>query len=70
MTGDLVAYVRRQGTQAFLIALNLGSEPCSLSLAPLGFTGRVVLSTFLDREEATPTREVSLRPDEGVVLAM
>ena len=70
MTGDLVAYVRRQGTQAFLIALNLGSEPYSLSLAALGFTGRVVLSTFLDREEAVPTRDISLRADEGVVLAM
>src|SRR6185295_17042801 len=27
MTGDLVAYVRREGSEAFLIALNLGAEP-------------------------------------------
>jgi alpha-glucosidase len=70
MTGDLVAYVRREGTQAFLIALNLGGEPYALSLTALGFAGRVVLSSFLDREEEAPTHEVNLRADEGVILAL
>jgi alpha-glucosidase len=70
MTGDLVAYVRREGTQAFLVALNLGPEAYALSLAALGSTGRVVLSSFLDREDAAPTRDVNLRADEGVILAL
>jgi alpha-glucosidase len=70
MTGDLVAYVRRQGTQAFLVALNLGAEPYALSLTSLGFAGRVVLSSFLDREDETPANEVNLRADEGVILAL
>ena len=70
MTGDLVAYVRREGSEAFLIALNLGAEPYALSLKALGFGGRVVLSSLLDREEDAPTYEVSLRPDEGVILAL
>jgi alpha-glucosidase len=70
MTGNLVAYIRRDGTQAFLVALNLGAEPYALSLAALGFTGRVVLSSLLDREDTEPTRDVNLRADEGVILAL
>jgi alpha-glucosidase len=69
-TGDLLAYIRRMPDERFLIALNLGEEPHALSLASLGMSGRAVLSTYLDREESTCRENVSLRADEGVIVAL
>jgi alpha-glucosidase len=75
MTGDLVAYVRReQGRGAdgerFLIALNLGTDPYELSLSSLGSRGRVRLSTHLDRTDDADTESVALRANEGVIVQL
>jgi alpha-glucosidase len=70
MTGDLLAYVRRAAGERFLVALNLGSEPHSMSLRSLGTRGRVVLSTPLDRTDDAFAHEIALRADEGVVVAL
>ncbi len=70
--GDLLAYVRRarRGESSFLIALNLGSQPQSLSV-PGEFVGATVaLSTHLDRWGGEVPDELSLRPDEGVVVRL
>jgi alpha-glucosidase len=69
-TGDLLGYIRRHGDEQFLIALNLGVEPHSLSLAVLGLAGRTVLSTQMDREEKQPTTEFPLRPHEGIIVQL
>jgi alpha-glucosidase len=70
MTGDLLAYVRRAAGEEFLVALNLGSDPHSISLHDLGRRGRVVLSTHLDRADDVSAPELALRADEGLVIAL
>jgi hypothetical protein len=65
-----LAYIRRTPEEAFLVALNLGDGPFELSLVPLGLTGRMVLSTHLDRTDEGPVTEVGLRAAEGVIIAL
>ena len=69
-TGDLLAYIRKDDGERFLVALNLGAEPHSLSLASLGYAARTVLSTYLDREAEEPARELALRAHEGVIVSL
>jgi alpha-glucosidase len=68
--GDLLAYIRKRSDERFLIALNLGAEPHSLSLAVLGLAGRAVLSTQLDREDEELTTEFALRAHEGIIVRL
>jgi alpha-glucosidase len=70
MTGDLLAYIRRTPTERFLVALNLGHAPYGLSLTSLGITGRTVLSTYMDLADDTSTDTITLRADEGVIVAL
>ncbi len=56
--GDVLTYLRTDGTDRYRIALNLGHEPAAIALEP----GSVVLSTHAD-----PTPQ-TLRPDEGLIL--
>jgi alpha-glucosidase len=69
-TGDLLAYLRRAQGERILVALNLGSEPYSLSIDSLGSTGQVLLSTHMDRTHELLAGSVSLRPDEGVIMSL
>jgi alpha-glucosidase len=69
-TGDLLAYVRHAMGERFLVALNLGAGAYLLSLKSLGMTGRVVVSTHVDRDGEAPTEEISLRAGEGVIFAL
>ena len=63
--GNILSYERRQGNDRLAIALNLGHKPAQVSLP----TGRVLLSTHLDRAEEDVGRGVvSLREDEGIVV--
>ncbi|MDM7323668.1 MAG: alpha-amylase family glycosyl hydrolase, partial [Thermus sp.] len=61
--GGVYAYLRGEG---FLVALNFTDREKVLELPQ---QGHVVLSTHLDREEATPT-SLRLRPHEGVVVRL
>jgi alpha-glucosidase len=60
---NLLAYAREKDGRRYLITLNLGSRP-----QPLGAAGRVVLSTFLDREDEAVGDTLYLRGDEGLIL--
>ncbi|HEY8368569.1 MAG TPA: DUF3459 domain-containing protein, partial [Thermodesulfobacteriota bacterium] len=68
--GDLVAYVRKHGARRFLIVLNLGSRPAALEMPVEASRGRIVLSTHLDRDGEQTGATLSLRGDEGVVVAL
>jgi hypothetical protein len=59
----LLAYAREKDGRRYLIALNLGSQPQTL-----GAAGRVVLSTFLDRENEPVGETLDLRGDEGLII--
>jgi alpha-glucosidase len=68
-TGDLLAYLRRAQGECILVALNLGSEPYSLSIDSLG-TGQMLLSTHMDRSHERVVGSIGLRPDEGVIMLL
>jgi alpha-glucosidase len=69
MTGDLLAYSRRLGTQRFLVALNLGNDPHAVSFeSAIGGRGRIVISTHLDRDGEIMDGDLNLRANEGVVI--
>jgi alpha-glucosidase len=69
-TGDLLAYLRRAPGERLLIALNLGAEPYSMSIDSLGSSGRILLSTYLDRSHEAVVGSIGLRPDEGVIMSL
>jgi alpha-glucosidase len=64
---NLMVYERRKGAERLLVALNFGHEPENVAL-----TGgaSVVLSTHLDRAGETLSGRCTVRPDEGVILAL
>jgi alpha-glucosidase len=62
--GPLLCYRRADDTKRFVILLNLGHEPQEAALGE----GQIVISTFLDREKELINGNVSLRPDEGLVI--
>jgi alpha-glucosidase len=72
---DCFAYLRERpgaldaGLQRILVALNFSSQPRRLSI-PGEETGRVLLSTHLDREGETSLQTLELRGDEGVVVGL
>jgi alpha-glucosidase len=69
-TGELLAYLRRAKGERVLVALNLGAEPCSLSIDSLGSEGQILLSTYMDRSHELVVGSIGLRPDEGVIMSL
>jgi alpha-glucosidase len=69
-TGDLLAYIRRAQEGRLLIVLNLGNQACGLSWDALGLSGRLLLSTHLDRQDEMFTDHVELRANEGVIAEL
>jgi alpha-glucosidase len=65
----LVAYLRRDGGRRFLVVLNFAHAAASYPLRDDG-AGRVLLSTFLDREGERVTDQLELRADEGLLIAL
>jgi alpha-glucosidase len=65
--GDVLAYLREDAKQRFLIALNMSEQEQALDLGAL--RGRVVLSTRLDRDEPA-SGALALRADEGVIVEL
>jgi alpha-glucosidase len=68
--GDLLAYVRETDDQRFLVVLNLGHDPAALDLADLGLSGRIAIGTHLDRADERVRDALSLRADEGLLIAL
>ncbi len=67
--GDVLAYVRERDGQRFVVALNFGSAQQTLDLSAIG-SGRITLSTELDRAGDSASGALTLRPDEGVIVAL
>lgn len=66
---DCYVYLREADEARYLIALNFAAEPRTLRLQEAE-TGRILLSTHLDREEAVALDALLLRANEGVILAL
>jgi len=61
---NILKYERRDGSDRLAIALNLAHEPARVSHP----SGRVLLSTYLDRVGERVDKSLSLRADEGVIV--
>ncbi len=66
--GDLLLYRRQSEKRAVVVALNLGAEPVSLESETIGLEGKILLSTFMDREGEKIHGALDLRGDEGVII--
>jgi alpha-glucosidase len=62
---DILAYERFTETERFGIALNLSHEPRRIEHFE---TGKIVISTLLDRSGPSISSGHLLRPDEGIVI--
>ncbi len=62
-------YLRQLSSQRYLIALNFSSNEQTLKLSEMG-NGRIVLSTYLDREEPIDLALLRLRSGEGSVIEL
>jgi alpha-glucosidase len=63
--GNILRYERRQGDQRLIIALNLAHERARVLSLP---SGRLLLSTDLDRAGEDVGASASLRADEGIII--
>jgi alpha-glucosidase len=63
---DAIAFERTHANQCLVVALNLGQEPCAVDLE--NRSGRIVLSTHLEREAETVRGSLTLGGDEGLVV--
>ncbi len=66
---DVYVYDRAVFAERYLVALNFAAEPRTLAI-PGETTGRVLLSTHLDREEAVSLDALALRANEGVIIEL
>lgn len=64
----LLAYRRAGGDKQWLVVLNLRSEPQSFPIGEQGVHDRILLSTFLDRQDEEAYDPLELRGDEGEVV--
>ncbi len=64
---DCFVYVRRFENQRRLIALNLSGDEQQLQLPAMG-SGRILISTHLDREGPVDLASLHLRSDEGCII--
>jgi alpha-glucosidase len=67
---ELFIYVRQAGDERVLIALNFGSETISAALPQEVAAGRVLVSSFGDRELERLSGRIELRGDEGLVVEL
>jgi alpha-glucosidase len=63
------AYLRTFGDRRMIVALNFSHDEQTLHLPELG-SGRVVVSTMLDRESETDLARLRLRADEGCLIEL
>jgi alpha-glucosidase len=61
-----LCYARETAGQRFLVALNLTSSPTSVALGE--YSGKLVLSTHLDRDPSRVEGKIKLRADEGMII--
>jgi alpha-glucosidase len=66
--GDLLLFYRELGDERVLIALNMASEPTAISFSDDRLSGRVLLSSFADREGEEVRASIDLRGDEGLLV--
>ena len=69
-SGDVLSYIRSMRDEQFLVVLNLGPHAADFSLESVDRAATALLSTYLDGRIAVTHTHLSLRPNEGVILAL
>jgi alpha-glucosidase len=67
--GDLLTYLRGDRERAFLITLNFGSQPQVINFSNES-SGKIALSTYLDRSGEDVRGDLQLRPEEGLLVRL
>lgn len=67
-SADVLAYERRDPAELTVVALNLGDSGVNWTLPADMSGGRVMLSSYCDREAEPVGSVLSLRPNEGVII--
>ena len=67
-SGDLLLFCRELRQERVLVALNMGPDPIAVSFPDEGLSGRLLLSSFLDREGEKVATIIDLRGNEGLLV--
>jgi len=68
--GDLLLYTREFEGDRIFVVLNLGSEPTAVALPAESRAGRLLVSTFGDRDRELVREIIDIRGNEGVVVEL
>lgn len=63
------AYLRVAGEERRLVALNFGAKPADLNFS-ISNQGTILISSYLEREGSVDLTRLTLRPYEGVIVAV
>ena len=69
-SGDLLVFIRAEGDERMLVALNLGGEPVAFELKDRGLKGRLLVSSLGDRDGEAVNKTIDLRSHEGAVIGL
>jgi alpha-glucosidase len=69
-SGDVLLFCRELREERVLIVLNMGPEPTAVSFPDERLSGRVLLSSFLDREGEEVMTSIDIRGNEGLLVKM
>jgi alpha-glucosidase len=69
-SGDLLLYVRECPRERTLVGLNLGGHTVPVAFPGGGLRGKVLVSSGADRDGAISRGEITLRGNEGLVMAL
>ena len=67
---EFLLFVREYGGEKLLIALNMGQESMSVCFANGLLPGKILLSSFYDRDTELIDGNVNLRSDEGTIIKL
>ena len=70
VSGDLLLYARELESDRTLVALNMGQEATSVAFLAGHLAGRVLVSSFGDRDGEAVSGSIDLRADEGAVVEL
>jgi alpha-glucosidase len=68
--GDLLLYVREVAGERILVGLNLGQAKIDVTFPERQLRGEILVSSGADRDGSKCDGDLTLRADEGVVLAL
>jgi alpha-glucosidase len=70
VSGELLVFVREHEQERMLVALNLGQDPTSFAFESRSLAGRMLVSSFGDRDGEVVSKSLELRGDEGGVVEL